>query len=372
MRMMTGEETLRVREPLFIAAGTRGSKRVGGREQAFVSIRERTSVEHVVAAALEASSVGPIYVWGDRERLEARLGWAVKRAEARGIGLHVVEEGNHFVENFVMTILRHLHGMRGISLDPGLLVEPLGARHWGLWRELSQEASIAGLRVNLLTSDLPLIRPEEIDCLVSGKRQDAHLVLGRSVRAAIDTAVARCDEPFQYDRAVKNYYSFLSGDEPFELIVNNFLAGQPFRVPRFIWNLAGHLFNNRTIIEGGRFNLKKIKNNVVFVKSLFSKARQDDSEGIGHVRKNYYQMLKAFSFLVRAYFIIVKNKDANRKFRDLAVLEERIRTLTGMTLTLHISDCAGPALDIDTEYEIEYIERHFEKLRNGDSPRSLA
>lgn len=372
MRIMAGMESLRVREPLFIAAGTRGSKRVGGREQPFVPIRERTSIEHVVAAALEATSVGPIYVWGDRERLESRLTWAVQRAREKGIGLHLVEEGNHFVESFVMTVLRHLHGTHGISLNPEVLTEPLGPRHWALWRELSQEESIAATRVNLLTSDLPLIRPEEIDCLVTGKRSDADLVLGRTHRSAIDAAVARCDEPFQYDRAVKNYYAFLAGDEPVDLIVNNFLAGRPFRVPRFIWNLAGHLFNNRTIIEGGRFNLKKIKNNVVFVKSLFSKARQDDSEGIAIVRKNYYQMLKAFSFLLRAYFIIVKNKEANRKFRDLAVLEERIRTLTGMTLTLHISACAGPALDIDTEYEIEYIERHFERLRGGERARNPA
>ncbi|MEO5345721.1 MAG: hypothetical protein H7834_05005 [Magnetococcus sp. YQC-9] len=358
-------------EPLFIAAGTQGAKQVDGRLQSFVPIRGRTSVEHVVAAALDAQSVGPICVWGDRERLETCLGWAVRRAGEQGKALYLVEEGRHFVESFVTTILRHLHQERGIVLEPWVFAEPLGGRHWDLWRELGQEAEIAGMPINLLASDLPLLQSGEIECMVRGKRTDADLILGRTVRSAIDAAVERVDEPFQYDRAVKNYYTFLSNDEPYELIVNNFLAGRPFRVPRFIWNLAGHLFNNRTIIEGGRFNLKKIKNNVVFVKSLFSKARQDESEGIGHVRKNYYQMLKAFSFLVRAYFIIVKNKDANPKFRDLALMEERIRTLTGCTMTLQISDCSGPALDIDTEYEIEYIERHFERLQAVGVPGIL-
>ncbi|MBF0189590.1 MAG: NTP transferase domain-containing protein [Magnetococcales bacterium] len=359
------------KEILFVAAGTRGAKLVGGRFQPYVPIHGRTSVEHVLAAATEAESVDRIYVWGDRERLETLLREAVVQGARRGVEVTVLQEKSNFVESFLSTTLLALHQQAGHGVQPWMAGEGLESRHWDLWREFGQDEQLAQIPVNLLVSDTPLIQPAEIDCLVAGKSPHADLVLGRTVRSAIDTVTARIPEPFCYDRAVKNYYTYGSGDQTWDLIVNNFMAGKPLRVPRLIWNLAGHLFNNRTIIEGGRFNLKKIKDNVVFVQSLFSKFHRQEAEGGAAAKKNYYQMLKAFSFLMRAYFIIVKNKDANRKFRDLAILEDRIRTLTRCTVTLLISDASGPALDIDTEYEIEYIDRHFEALRASTPPTVL-
>ncbi|MBF0273066.1 MAG: hypothetical protein HQL98_13535 [Magnetococcales bacterium] len=360
------------KEILFVAAGTRGAKLVGGRFQPFVPIQGRTSVEHVLAAAVEARSIDRIYVWGDRERLESVLREAVLQGARRGIEVTLLQEKSNFVESFLSTTLLSLLHRAGRGVESWMVGEEgLESRHWDLWREFGQDDQLAQVPVNLLVSDTPLIQPEEIDCLVMGKNPQADLVLGRTVRSAIDALTGRISEPFCYDRAVKNYYTYCSGDRTYELIVNNFMAGKPLRVPRLIWNLAGHLFNNRTIIEGGRFNLKKIKDNVVFVQSLFSKAHLNEAEGGATSRKNYYQMLKAFSFLMRAYFIIVKNKNANRKFRDLAILEDRIRTLTHCTITLLISDTSGPALDIDTEYEIEYIDRHFEQLRASTPPTVL-
>ncbi|MBF0214749.1 MAG: hypothetical protein HQM00_14500 [Magnetococcales bacterium] len=357
-----------MKEVLFVSAGTRGAKLVGGRFQPYVPIQGKTSVEHVVAAAIAATSVERVYIWGDPERLTSLLAPLVADGRTRGIEVVVVPEKNHFVESFLTTFLLYLHHHTGREPEPWVIDEPLGNRHWDLWREFGHDERLAHLPVNLLVSDIPLIRPEELDCLITGKNRQADLVLGRTVRHAIDAVIAQVPEPFRYDRAVKNYYTYHSKDQTFELIVNNFLAGKPLKVPRLIWNLAGHLFNNRTIIEGGRFNLKKIKNNVVFVQSLFSKTHLNEPEGESAAKKNYYQMLKAFSFLMRAYFIIVKNKSASRKFRELAILEDRIRTLTHCFVTLQITDCMGPALDIDTEYEIEYIDRYFDRLRAVKPP----
>ncbi|MBF0627970.1 MAG: hypothetical protein HQL91_07095 [Magnetococcales bacterium] len=366
---MGADATNTMKEALFIAAGTRGAKQVGGGFQPYVPIHGRSCVEHVLEAAIAATSIDRIYLWGDRTRLEQILEPLLAQATRQGVIVTLVPEKNHFVESFLTAFLVFLHHRSGRAIEPWLLDAPLDNRHWELWRDFGQDAELAQLPVNLLVSDIPLIRPEEIDCLITGKNPAADLVLGRTLRSAIDAVITPTPEPFDYDRAVKNYYTYLSGDHAFELIVNNFLAGKPLRVPRWIWNLAGHLFNNRTIIEGGRFNLKKIKNNVVFVQSLFSKNHMDETEPDKRSKKNYYQMLKAFSFLLRSYYVIVRNKNSHRKYRDLAILEERIRTLTHCTVTLQISDCPGPALDIDTEYEIEYIDRHFDRLRTATLPR---
>ncbi|MBF0615013.1 MAG: hypothetical protein G8237_04430 [Magnetococcales bacterium] len=361
------------KEVLFIAAGTRGAKQVGGQWQPYVPIAGRCCLLRVLEAAFAATTIDRIYLWGDSARLESVVAEVQDQAVHQGKKLIVVPEKHHLIESFLTAFLLYLHHVTQRAVEPWLLGAELEARHWELWHEFAQDPVLAELPINLLVSDVPLIQPEEIDCLVANKNLRADLVLGRTIRTAVEGVIARTPEPFCYDRAVKNYYNYYLGDDSYDLIVNNFVAGKPLKVPRWVWNLAGHLFNNRTIIEGGRFNLKKIKNNVVFVQSLFSKSHPGEGEVGGAsmpvARKNYYQMLKAFSFLVRAYFIIVKNKYAPRKFRDLALLEERIRTLTHCTVNLQISDCPGPALDIDTEYEIEYMDRFFQQLRVKVAPR---
>lgn len=353
-----------MKEVLFVAAGTRGAKLLGGQFQPFVLIRDKFCVEHVMDAAIDAATIDTIYVWGDKVRLTTVLENACKKAAKRGVEVWIVQEKSNFIDSFLFAYLLFLHHRFGRLAPEVFEGEFMDSFRWDLLSECGQEESMAGLSVNLLLSDTPLISAHEIDRLIVGKNPDADLIFGRTVKSAIDAVLSGIPEPFCYDRAVKNYYNYLVQGESLDLIVNSFMAGKPLRVPRYIWNFAGHLFQNRTIIEGGRFNLTKIKNNVVFFRSFFAKNNFSDAEKAAIAKKNYYQRLKAFSFLLRAYFVVIKNKNAAAKFRDLAVLEEKIRILTHCKIEYQIGDSFGPALDIDTVYEIEYIERFFDQLQD--------
>ncbi|MBF0428735.1 MAG: hypothetical protein HQL94_07405, partial [Magnetococcales bacterium] len=310
-----------MKEVLLIASGTLGAKQVGQQFQPYVRIRDKFCVEHVLDAAIQATSIGTIYIWGDKARLESMLAGTISRAVQLGIEVRIVQEKSNFVDSFLFTYMTFLCHRFGCPDEGVLMASEMGQPHWELLQAFGQNQTIAQMSINLLLSDTPLIRPDEIDCLIQNKNPQADFVLGRTVKQAMDVAMSCVPEPFQYSRAIKNYYNFVFKGNSFDLIVNSFMAGRPLLVPRYVWNLAGHLFNNRTIIEGGRFNLKKIKSNAVFFKTLFSQVHLHEAEQThlfpGSAAKKYYQRLKAFSFLVRAYFIIVKNKSSNNKFRDL-------------------------------------------------------
>ncbi|MBF0179634.1 MAG: hypothetical protein HQM03_06360 [Magnetococcales bacterium] len=348
-----------MKEILFIAAGTRGAKRVRDRFQPFVPIRGRYCVEYVLDAALGAGTIDRICVWGEKPALEAILEPAIRRGAGRGIEVWVLQEKDNFLDSFLFSYL-HCVDRHWLPLDRKLLAGTgMGQPQWDLMRELAKESSIADRPVNLILSDTPLIRSEEIDTMVANKNPAMDLVFGRTPRPVVDALLARAHEPFCYEDAVKNYYHYNVHGAEVALIVNSFMAGRPLRVPGYIWNFAAHLFANRTIIEGGRFNLNKIRGNLALFRSVFSSVEQSAFS------RNSYLRLKAFSFLVRAYLIIIKNKSAQRKFRDLALLEEKVALLTHCAIGYQIGDCAGMAMDIDTAYEIEYVDRFFHLLREG-------
>ncbi|MEO5334332.1 MAG: hypothetical protein H7839_20140 [Magnetococcus sp. YQC-5] len=359
-----------MKEVLFIAAGTRGAKRIGNLFQPYIPIRDQLCVQHVMESAINATTIDKIYIWGDPPTLKTILHTTLSKAARNNIEVIIAQEKNNFVSSFLFTYLLFLSHRLGQSVADDVLAgdEP-GPLQWDLLREFGQDEAIANLSVNLILSDTPLIKPYEIDTMITHKNPNADLIFGRTVKHSMDRVMSGIPESFRYDLAVKNYYNYILKEQSVDLIVNSFMAGKPLRIPGYVWNFAGHLFHNRTIIEGGRFNLKKIKNNVIFFKSIFSKNHLADVERSGSSKLNYYQKLKVFSFLVRSYFAIINNnKKAQKKFRDLSVLEEKIKSLTNCTIEYQISDCFGPALDIDTEYEIEYIDRFFESLSRGMNP----
>ena len=68
-----------MKEALFIGAGTRGAKLVGGELQPYLEFHGKTCLEHVVEAAMKARSVGDIYIWGDEKTVNRILQEHIKQ-----------------------------------------------------------------------------------------------------------------------------------------------------------------------------------------------------------------------------------------------------------------------------------------------------
>ena len=352
---ITLSENIILNEVIFIGAGTRGAKLVGGEFQPYISFQGKTCLEHVVEAAMQARSVGDIYIWGDRNTLEKILAEHVKQYRQQ---LILVEERQNIVESFFFTFLHYLS--RGSKTLRSMVNNwnSLKNVNWNQLREFFIHDEIWEKQVNVIVSDTPLISSLELDFLIENKNPNADLVIGRTVRKDYKAILENLGEFPDKEKSIKNFYTYRIDDQDVPLIVNSFLAGKPLKLNENIWNLAGNFYENRTIIAGRKKNLRTIAKNLILFKRLFF------PKHFGNERLSYTERAKAALYLVNAYKAIVKSKNSNIYYRDLKKIYTCMTTLVNLNIELGLSHCFGSAFDIDTQYEVEFIRRNFFALQN--------
>ena len=344
-----------MKEVIFIGAGTRGAKLVGGEFQPYINFYGRTCLEYVVEAAMRARSVGDICIWGDRKTLEKILAEHVKQYRH---DLVIVEERENIVESFFFTYLYY------ISRDSKTLRsmvnnwDSIKNLNWDLLREYFILDEQWEKQVNVIVSDTPLISSFELDFLIENKNPDADLVIGRTVRKDYKAILETLGEFPDKEKSVKNFYTYRIGNQDVPLIVNSFMAGKPLKLNENIWNLAGNFYENRTIIAGRKKNLRTITKNLILFKRLFF------PKHFRMERLSYTDRARAAFYLVNSYKAIVKSKSNSIYYRDLKKIYECIHTLVNIDIELDLSHCFGSAFDIDTQYEAEFIRRNFFALQN--------
>ena len=348
-------ERIFLKEVIFIGAGTRGAKLVGGDFQPYIDFHGKTCLEYVVEAAMRARSVGDIYIWGDRKTLEKILAEHIRQYRQQ---LVIVEERENIVESFFFTFLHHIS--RGSKTLSSMVNnwDSIKNINWNLLREYFINDEIWDKQVNIIVSDTPLISSSELDFLIENKNHNADLVIGRTVRKDYKAILETLGEFPEKEKSIKNFYTYRIGSQDVPLIVNSFLAGKPLKLNENIWNLAGNFYENRTIIAGRKKNLRTIAKNLILFKRLFFPRH------FGYQQLSYTERAKAALYLVNAYKAIVKSKSNNIYYRDLKKIYECMHTLVNLDVKLGLSHCFGSAFDIDTQYEVEFIRRHFFALQN--------
>ena len=344
-----------MKEPVFIGAGTRGAKLVGNEFQPYMDFHGKTCLEYVVEAAMQARSVGDIYVWGDRITLEKMLEEHVKQYRH---SLVIVEERANIVESFFFTYLNY------ISRDSNSLRsmitnwDSIKNINWSQLQKYFQETEYWEAQVNVIVSDTPLISSYELDYLIENKNHAADLVIGRTVRKDYKSILETLNEVPDREKSIKNFYTYHIGNADIPLIVNSFIAGKPLKLNENIWNLIGNFYENRTIIAGRKKNLRKIATNLLLFKRLFF------PKNFGIERYSYAKRVGALFYLINAYKAIIKSKSNSIYYRDLKKIHESLYTLGNLTIEYDLSHCFGAAFDIDTEYEADFIRRNFFALQN--------
>jgi hypothetical protein len=344
-----------VKEVIFIGAGTRGAKLVGGEFQPYIYFHGKTCVEYVVEAAMQARSVGDIYLWGDKKTLEKILAEHIKQYRQQ---LVIVEERENIVESFFFTYLYH------VSRDSKTLRSMVNSWdsikkvHWDLLREYFLLDEQWEKQVNIIVSDTPLISSSELDFLIENKNHDADLIIGRTIRKDYKAILEILGEFPDKEKSIKNFYTYRIDNQDVSLIVNSFMAGKPLKLNENIWNLAGNFYENRTIIAGRKKNLRTIAKNLILFKRLFFPRH------FGTGRLSYTERARAAFYLVNAYKAIIKSKSNSIYYRDLRKITACINTLVNLDVELNLSHCFGSAFDIDTRDEAEFIRRNFFALQN--------
>lgn len=342
-------------EVLFIGAGTKGAKLVGGEFQPYMDFHGKTCLEYVVEAAMGARSVRDIYIWGDKKTLDRILACHASRYEH---SLVIVEERNNIMESFFFTYLDYLSRQNNTlrSMIGGW--NSIKAVNWDQLREYFIHTDAWEQQVNVIVSDTPLISSFELDLLIENKKTDVDLVIGRTLRQAYKTVLEKLGKFPDKMQSVKNFYTYRLGSRDVSLIVNSFIAGKPLKLNENIWNLAGSFYEHRTIIAGRRKNLRNIARNLLYFKRVFFPSQS------GGDTRGYTARVRAVFYLANAYKAIVRSKSNNVYYRDLSRIYDCVRTLVDLDIKFDLSYCFGSAFDIDTPYEADFIHRHFFALQD--------
>ncbi len=344
-----------MQEVIFIGAGTRGAKLVGGEFQPYMDFHGKTCLEYVVEAAMQARSVGDIYIWGDRKTLEKLLAEHIRQYRR---SLVIVEERGNIMESFFFSYLNYL------SRDSNTLRSMISS--WSSikninWHQLRQHFLHSDQwekQVNVIASDTPLIRSFELDFLIENKNPDADLVIGRTARKDYKAILEKLGEIPDREKSIKNFYTYRIDNKDVSLIVNSFIAGKPLKLNENIWNLAGNFYENRTIIAGRKKNLRNIAKNLLLFKRLFFPGQ------MGEEKRGYTERVRAGFYMVNSYKAIVKSKSNSVYYRNLEKIQKSINTLVNLRVELYLSHCFGAAFDIDTCYEADFVRRNFFALQN--------
>lgn len=329
-------------ETLIIAAGVKGAKKIGDQYQPYLTFNKLSNIQRVVQSAINASAVGNIVIWGNKEKLSFLLGELIDSQTKR---ILIVEEKGNFIDSFIYSYLISFHNKEINQLISEF--KSIDTLDWDNIVAIVKEKYKATC-VNLILSDTPFITHYEIDNFIKGKDRDADIVLGRSDGERMRELLESHLVGFDTNLAVKNYYKYIQGGREVDLIVNSFFAGNPINIDIELWSLLKSFYKNRTIISGNKLNFIKVKNNIKACKKVFFKGAKK-------------QKIRSLYFLFRSYYHIVKHRKTS-KFSDIDLIRKHIFLLTGMKVNYMIDDNIGSALDVDTEYEKIFFEQNLKDI----------
>ncbi|MDB9822453.1 hypothetical protein OAC89_02005 [Deltaproteobacteria bacterium] len=349
-------------EVLFIGAGTQGAKKIGNNFQPYIQIHGKTCIEHVFDAACNSRVVKQIYIWGNKRRLETLLHDRIEALPRTRINVKIVNGRKTPFDSFFFAYLDYIadDSLKEIIKS----WKDFEDVDWNILVNYAKNNGILDRQISLILSDTPLITSPEIDYMISNMDKDLDIILGRTLQNSFERVLEGTKEKFAGHLAVKNFYNYIIKKKEVGLIVNSFFAGKPLRVDRRFWGILIKFYENRTIIEGRRFNLTKIKNNYNYIrKFLFSQPYEESGKKSSIMKSNW--------FILKAYRNIIKDLKSEKRYRDLSILFSKIQDVTGLKIGYQVSECVGAAFDIDTRYEADFINKNYDMLMQNINRVSL-
>jgi 2-phospho-L-lactate guanylyltransferase (CobY/MobA/RfbA family) len=342
-----------MKDVLFIGAGTNGAKRIGNSFQPYKKIHGKTCIEYVFDAACNSQAVERLYIWGNKRRLEKLLKDKIDAASQKNVDVIIIEERETPFDSFFFAYLNYIsdNSLKEI-VSSWKVFEDVD---WNTVLKYARDKGLLEKQIPVILSDTPLITPREIDFMLSNMDESLDIIFGRTLQDSFEKVLAGTKEKFVLHLAVKNFYNYIVKKREVGLIVNSFFAGKPLKIDRRIWDILVKFYENRTIIEGRRFNWRKIKNNYHYIKRFLFSRPVESSEKRSSVMKTNW-------FLLKSYMSIIRNSKSDKMYRDLSVLFSRIEDAIGLKISYQISRCVGAAFDIDTCYEAEFIENNYQTL----------
>ncbi len=351
------------KEPLFIAAGTKGARKINDRYQPFLEIDGQPNIKRIVDEATK-SNVGDIYIWGPKKDLDDILFDIIKK-ERNKRRIIVLEQKYNLVENFLFTLFEYLKNIDENFKEIYKWKSWQGI-NWEILKEYSNKNNFSNTYVNVLPTDIPLIKPEEIDFLIKNKDLEYDLLQGWSLKDSFEEIINNLKNHninFDSSQSKMNFFRFIINNQLIEARFNNFYGGKPLRIDPNLYILFQNIIKNRNLVnktykDGKEVRSLDIKNFIGQVRG-FSRYLSIKVKDIDKVAINMY-------FLYNAFLHVFGTKEKNPEmYRDIKLIEEHIKKLTKNKMYADFTNLVGPLFDTDTDYEYEFIKTNFSKIRTA-------
>jgi hypothetical protein len=357
---------------ILIGAGTQGARTINHEFQPFLRIDGRTCIEIVLDEVTRTDNDFPVFIWGPEKTLKEVLSPIVSREKDRR-AIQIVPERSNPIESLICT-----------CLESSLSSDRLGNGDWSAQMAAAAEHN-PGLRIFYLPADIPLASHKEMDFFIKNAEPDQDLLWGWSLRNGFEAVmkVLQNDRTnIDMSRTKINFSRFIVNDRLEEARFNNFYCGRPLRIDPNLFLFIHQIYQNRNLINKedrtGEVGKKIDLRNFLRLLEAYRRYVRTRRTGSGtrasvyayRILMTYFHSLglegKNFRFigaLVRSVGLIDRRPSAS--YIDKSFAEESVQKLTGNRIGMYFSDIIGPLIDIDNEYEYEFVKAHFGRLREA-------
>lgn len=357
---------------ILMGAGTKGGRRIGGESQPFLKVDGRTCVEIVLDAVTTSRNDLPVHIWGPEDRLKEVLAPIIRRERDRR-EIRIFPEGEGPIDSM-------LFASRGLAAPTE--ANPAGRDH------LARAYGEGGNRdrpIFFLPSDIPLISCEEVDFLMRNGDAGCDLQMGWSLREGFDAVLSGSrigPTGLDLGRTKLNFSKFMVGGILREARFNNTYCGRPLRVDLNLYRFFQVIYLNRNLIHKVRHSGREAKKLDL---AAFSKWIRSFA---GYLRRRarvlgprtfYYGYL-----IINTYFHTLGLEESSYPFvralvgafglldrrppelyLDKRFFELNILRMTSNRIGMYLTNIVGPVLDIDVDYEYEFLKDNYGRLRSA-------
>ncbi len=365
---------------IIIGGGTHEARTIDHEYQSFLKIDGRTCIEIVLDEATKTDNGFPIYLWGPEDKLRENLSPIIIREKDRR-EIHIVPEKTNPIDSLIFTCLES--SKRNDEESTGITLDHLTSGDWNLQHVFAGRKD-PGQFIFYLPSDIPLVSHEEMNFFIKNADPDYDLLMGWSLRNGFEAVMKTLlSEQTNIDisRTKINFSRFIVNRRPEEARFNNIYWGRPLRIDPNLYLFIHRIYQNRNLIKKssrrGKAGKKIDPSNFSRLFKAFSRyLRIRKTESGGRIFAYGYRILNTYFHslglegknyrYIRALARSLNWFDRRppRSYIDNKFIEENVFKLTGSKIGLYFSNLIGPLLDIDTQYEYEFVKANFGHLHD--------
>ena len=341
---------------LFIAAGSGKSTKkikVNGKEvdKAYLELEGKTSLEHVISAALNAEHIRDIYIWGDLRKLSK-----IQKKYSTKKDIVIVPQKRALVDSIYETFMSYY-----LPLQAQL---PQFEGYVQVWSDvkkyIQQNGGCIEEAICISASDIPLVKSEDYDNMINDFfNRNIDFLIGAGKKQEMVDAMHSVGIDFDNSALKKLYKCYALGKDEYRL--NNIFIFKPLKLSLNIIRLIQQVYNHRYMYKF--FNVVDIGFKMMFGAVKETIQHPSMLYYIPDILLKYVMINLAKTPWVKKYFPTVYEFSKNRS--DISAIEKTASSVLRGKLSIFTNGSYRTIMDIDEQESYDFFrkEGYFAKLK---------